>query len=45
MIEMIKIKTLLLKLWIFSMAELMIETFEFCNRNHCVHYGCKDILI
>ena len=23
----------------------MIETFEFCDRNSCLHYGCKDILI
>ena len=44
---MIEIKTLLLEFWIFSMAnsELMIETFEFCDRNSCLHYGCKDILI
>ena len=23
----------------------MIETFEFCDRNFCLHYGCKDISI
>ena len=23
----------------------MIETFEFCDRNACLHYGSKDILI
>ena len=23
----------------------MIETFEFCDRNSCLHYGSKDILI
>ena len=23
----------------------MIETFEFYDRNSCLHYGCKDNLI
>ena len=23
----------------------MIETFEFCDRNSFLHYGCKDNLI
>ena len=23
----------------------MIETFAFCDRNSCLHYGSKDILI
>ena len=23
----------------------MIETFEFCDRNSSLHYGCKDNLI
>ena len=23
----------------------MIELFEFCDRNSCLHHECKDILI
>ena len=26
-------------------GELMIETFEFCDRNFCLHFECKDNLI